>query len=136
MRQLDVLKIDKVASGASSAGTAVNGSGLDMAGHESVIFTARIATANAGNYLKAQESDDNSSFSDLEGSKVVAGSNDDIVMLEVFKPKKRYIRAVLIRAGADTVTGDVYAIRSGGRVQGETNTNVTVSLEGPDAGTP
>lgn len=136
MKELENLKIEQSAAAASSAGTAVNGTGVDMSGHEGVIFFSAIATANAGNYLKAQESDDNSSFADLAGTKVVAASNGQKVVLEVHKPKKRYIRAVLIRGGADTVTSDIIAVRYGGRTPPETSGDVSVTVQSPDAGTP
>lgn len=130
------IKITKVADYASSAGTAVDGTALDMSGFEGVIFVARIATANAGNYLKAQEGDTSSPTADLAGSKVAAASDGQVVVLEVRKPKKRYIRCNIVRAGANTVTGDVYAIQYGNRTPPNTNGDVRVGLESPDAGTP
>lgn len=136
MNLLDLTEIVKVADGATSAGTAVNGSTIDTSDCEGVIFFARIATANAGNFLKAQEGDTSSPTADIAGSAVAAATNGQIVALDVHKPLKRYIRAVIVRAGADTVTGDVYAVKYGSRKLPESGADVNVILASPIAGTP
>jgi hypothetical protein len=100
-----------------------------------VIFFVRIATANAGNLLKAQEGDTTSPTADIEGSAVVAASNGQVVALDVYKPLKRYIRAVVIRAGADTIVGDVYAVKYGSRKLPESGASVNTVLASPVAGT-
>lgn len=137
------VKIDKVADGASSAGTAVTSSAIDMAGYDAVCIFAQIATANAGNYLKAQQSDDDGGsddYSDLAGSKVVADNGADVVCLDIRRPSKRYVKGVLIRGGANTVTGDMYAIRYNSRqglqVNDVLNSFNLVTLNGPAEGTP
>lgn len=130
------------AAGAGSAGTAVNGATLDMAGYDGVIVFGTIATANAGNYLKAQEGDasDGSDMADLAGSKVVADANGQIVGFDLNRPKKRYIRGVVIRAGANTATGDLYALRYKASSKPTSNTiaNVlkTLKLVSPAEGAP
>lgn len=124
------------AQGAVSAGTDVDGATVDVANYDGVLFFARIATANAGNFLKAQEGDTTSPIADLAGSAVIAGTNEDIVVLDIHKPLKRYIRAVVVRAGAASITGDLYAIRYKGRKPPELPGDVRVALAGPLAGTP
>lgn len=116
-------KITKVKAGAASAGTAVESDVVDMQGYEGVIFVTTIATANAGNYLKAQQGaiEALSDAVDLAATTVVATANAETVWLEVHKPSDRYVRAVVIRAGANTATGDIFAIRYNGRVKPETN---------------
>ena len=134
------VKIDLVAAAATSAGTDVNGSALDLSGFDGVMFFCTIATANAGNYLKAQEGDTSSPAADLAGTKTTADDGADVTVLDIVKPMKRYIRAVVVRGGANTVTGDVYAIRYRSRskplVNDVLNSQNVVSLVSPVAGTP
>lgn len=108
------LAISIAAAAVTSAGTAVDGTAIDMQGYEGVVFFCDVGTANAGNFLKASQSElSGSGFDDLAGSKVVASANANIVMLEVHRPEKRYVKPHLIRAGANTTAGQIYAIRYG-----------------------
>lgn len=123
MQLSNEVKIRKVAAGAASAGTEVISSVVDMAGYEGVLFFATIATANAGNYMKAQQDTavGMGSAADIAGSKVVAAANGSVVWLDIYKPTERFVTANIIRAGANTVTGDIYAIQYGGKVKPELN---------------
>lgn len=127
-------------AGQASAGTEVVGTSVDMSGYDGVAFFTTIATANAGNFLKAQDSADNSAFNDVAGSKVVAAANANLVALDIYRPQLRYARPHIIRAGANTATGFILAIRYNGRKRPYVNTvaNVTkvVSLISPADGTP
>lgn len=140
MLQLDQVKIDLLAAAATSAGTDVTGTGVDMSGYEGVIFFCTITTSNAANFLKAQQSDALASgYADLAGTKVVAANDGDIVALEIHKPAKRYVRPVIDRGGANTVTGEIYAIRYGARKlpveNAESGVLVEESHQTPDEGT-
>ena len=123
MQLSNEVKIRKVSAGATSAGTEVISSVVDMAGYEGVLFFATIATANAGNYMKAQQDTavGMGSAADIAGSKVVAAANGSVVWLDIYKPTERFVTANIIRAGANTVTGDIYAIQYGGKVKPELN---------------
>lgn len=105
-----------VSSGASlrpAARTAsANGSGVDLANYNSVAVQINAGTITDGTHTpKLQESDDNSSFSDvaaadLQGSFAAIATNTD---QEVgYIGIKRYVRAVSTVAGA--TTGGVYSI--------------------------
>jgi hypothetical protein len=113
----NAIKVTKVAAGAASGGTDVAGTTIDMQGFEGVVFVTTIATANAGNFLKAQQgvASDLSDAADLEGSKVVAAANGQVVWYDLYQPRERYVRPVVVRAGANTATGDLYAIQYGPR---------------------
>lgn len=129
-------------AGAASATSEVSGAVFDAAGYDSVIIITRIATANAGNFLKAQFGDasDGSDMADLAGTKVVAVANGQLTVLEVVKPTKRYIRGGIIRAGSATITGDMIYIGVNGTpapvINQITNTLITKSVLSPAAGTP
>lgn len=107
--------LTKVLAAATSAGTALNSSSVDMAGFEGVMFFGRIATANAANFGNAATSSDDSTFNDLAGTKVVTGDDADSFLIVVHKPLERYLRCEIDRGGADTATGDVYALQYGAR---------------------
>lgn len=109
-------EVRKVKAGATAATTEVVSDTIDMQGAEGVILFTTIATANAGNYLKAQSSDaaNMANAVDLEGKKIVAVANGQVVWLDIYKPQQRYITANVIR-GASTAVGDIYAIKYGMR---------------------
>jgi hypothetical protein len=99
----------------TAAGTTnVNGTSCDMSGWESVEFIAVVDTLTATQVtrLKAQDSSDNSSFSDLEGTLLTAfpdNANNKAGRLEIVKPRNRYVRPVMVRgtenAGISCVIG-------------------------------
>lgn len=112
-------------AGATTATSAIDGTAVDMQGYDAVCFFVKIATANAGNFLKASQSDDAAGspdgFSDLEGSKTIVDTDGDIAILDIRKPLKRYVKPHVIRAGATTVTGDLYCIRYNSRKSNQVN---------------
>lgn len=128
---------------ATTAGTtAVNGAAIDMAGFDGVLIFGTIATAASGNFLKAQggEASDLSDAADLAGTKVVTDSDADLAILDIQKPRERYIRGVFVR-GTSTAVGDLYYIRYNDSEQPETrndvaNTQNLVRLISPAEGTP
>ena len=124
-----------VADGAASAGTAVNGTTIDTSDCEGVIFMGRIATANAGNFIKVQEGDTTSPTTDLAGSAAIATVDGQLIQITVHKPLKRYLRTVTIRAGANTATGDVIAVKYGIKKLAADGAAVDKYLVSPIAGT-
>lgn len=108
------IKIVLAKAGQSSAGTDVNSDGIDMTGFQSVTFLGSITTSNAANFAKVQQGADNSAdWEDLAGTKVVPGDDGDSFRIEVKNPGDRYVRCVVDRGGANTATGDIYAILTG-----------------------
>lgn len=125
------VKVTKILAGASSADTALTSSAVDMLGFEGVIFVGSITTVNAGNYAKVQQSSDDGvvdTYADLAGTKNVPGDNGDSFMIDVYRPAERYLKLVTTRAGAATVTGDVYAIQYGAREK-PTSQGATIDAE-------
>lgn len=124
------IKITKIKAGQSTATTEVVSDVVDMQGYEGVIFITTIGSANAGNYLKAKQ-DKAASMSDgvdLAGKKIVATAANQVVWLDIYRPTERYLTANIIRAGATTVTGDIYAIQYEGNKFPETNIITDVIL--------
>lgn len=140
MEQLTVShKFKQEADEATSAGTAVTGTGVDTDDGRNVVFMARMNTANAGNYLTAFHSDasDFTGEAEIAGARVVAGADDELCVLEITRPTKRYIRPKIIRAGANTATGSIYSIQGPCRLQPVDNivsgAVKAVSLISPDS---
>ena len=117
MRELSkTVSVQMLSAGAATAGTAINSTGIAMAGYHGVMFFGRFATANAGNFASlAGSATLGGTYVDLKDTKVVPGDNGDIWMIDLKRPLPNFVRAEIVRAGADTVTGDVYAILYGAR---------------------
>lgn len=106
-------KLTKVKAYQSSAGTDIESDVIDMQGFDGVVFFTAIHTANAGNYIKIQQGEVSnlSDAADLEGTKVVATGDGEIVFVDVYKPGERYLRAYIERGGANTACGEIYALQ-------------------------
>ena len=143
MNLLKNVKITKVKNHSTDATGAVTSDAVDMQNYDGVVFFTTFAVANPANYLKAQQDEnDDSAFGDAEdlaGSKVVAASTNDVTWLDIYRPRKRYIRAYGERGGDSTALGEIYAIQYNGRLLPETNlvTNEVIGklLISPIAGT-
>jgi hypothetical protein len=120
---LNNVKITRVL-GAVAAGQAASASDiLDMQGFEGVLFIAKVADVTNGSVLTlaAQQS----VINDAGGMATLAGTvtytanatdaDDDLLVLDVYKPMERYVRAVLTSATQDAVKDGVIAIQYGAR---------------------
>lgn len=119
------VEIVKVKAGQSAGTTAVTSDAVDMANWDGAVFFATIATKDDGNFLTVEQSEtsDFTKSVTLEGTKAVAKTNGDVVYADVYRPLEgqgRYLRAKITRT-ASTATGDIYAIKYGGRTKPETN---------------
>lgn len=132
---LENSKIVLVKAAQGSAGTAVESDSVDMAGYRSATFFGSIATANAGNFIKVQGGATSTPTTDLLGTAVVADTNADVVKVEIVNPQLRYLRAVIVRAGINTATGEIYCILSNPRVAAQSNDDAEIHVS-PAAGTP
>lgn len=89
---------------------------VDMRGYDGVMFVGITGTITGSGTvsLKAAQSSDNQNFIDLEGmvATTVAGVDDDsFLILDVYKPRKQYVRTTLTRAVANSVYGGTIAIQ-------------------------
>lgn len=104
-------------SNAVAAGTSdSNSTAVDMAGFNSVAFAVCLGAIVSGGVqsVKVQQSDDNSTFADLAASEYDVADTDDngVVLVEVVRPAKRYVRVVTKRATQNTTIDRVLAILS------------------------
>lgn len=113
MNMMKNVKLTLVNAAAVSAGTEIDSTHVDMTGFDGVVFFGTMATVNAGNYVKVQQDDavGDGTMADLTGTKVVPSVNANTYLVDIYRPMKRYVRLVVIRAGANTATGDIYALQ-------------------------
>ncbi len=92
-----------------ASGTASrNGAACDMQGFEAVAMIVKFATIAVGatTSIKAQQSSDNGSadaYSDLEGTGQTVAADDDnqVFVIDLVRPTKRYVRLVVTKDGAN-----------------------------------
>jgi hypothetical protein len=138
MQLINHVKITKVAL-STTAGTEVLTGAIDMAGYDGVMIFANQATHHdTGNYLKGQQCATSSgSYQDLEGSKVLGTADADVLILDIYKPTKRYVQGSFIRGGTNTVLGEIYILQYCGNKLPEANAGIyhNVALVSPAEGT-
>lgn len=132
MNLLSNIKITRVANAAAAGTSAVNGSTIDMQGFDGVIFVAAVGTLTASQVtsLKAQEGDTASPTADLAGSLVgplADADSNKLLVLDIYRPLKRYMRAVLNRATANAVVDGIWAIQYCGEKAPTTHDATTVA---------
>lgn len=115
-------KLIRVAAGAADGTSAVVSSVVDMANYEGVMFFGNVATGAANNIVKAQQGlvADGSDMADLAGTANPVASNNNQFLVDIYRPRERYVRVSLAR-GTSTVTGDIYALLYGPRRQPTTH---------------
>lgn len=132
------VKVTKFAATAS-AGTEILTDAIDMQGFDGVLIMCTMATANAANHLKGQQCDTSGgTYADLAGSAVTPGADGDVLILDLFQPRERYIKGSVIRAGADTQVGEIYVVQYKGKKRPEDNNSGiynSVLLQSPAEGT-
>ena len=136
MKSIQLSSAVKIQQGAAttSAGTSnVNGANIDMQNYEGVLFIAKFGTAAADNTIKGQQSSESGggspdAYSDLAGTSVGVGASDEIVWLDILKPRERYVRMVALR-GTSTTLDWAVAIQYGPR-KGPVDNTVAGTIHG------
>ena len=89
--------LDNQTAATSSKGTTV----LDMQGYDGVVFFTALSVGHASNnYMKVQQSGTNTtaSMADLLGTKIQSTASALQLWADIYRPRERYVRAVIIRA--------------------------------------
>ena len=126
-------KIKRVMNAVAAGTTDQNSSSVDMQNYEGVLFLAAFGTLTASQItqMKAQQSSDDGAsdaFADLLGTltgPLADADGNKLLVLDVFRPRERYVRCVVDRGTANAVIDGVIAIQYGAR-KGETTHDVTV----------
>jgi len=123
-------KVTRVSNAVAAGQATTNCSSVDMKGFESVTFIVAIgAIVSTGTVtVKAQQSEDDSSFADLEGTSIAYTDADDnkLAILEITKPRERYVRPVVITATANGTIDGVIAIQTAANEEPVTHDSSTV----------
>lgn len=113
-------QIRRVVNATAAGTTAINSSSVDTADFAGVLFVILLGTLTSTTVpsVKIQQSDDDGStddFSDVASSSAAATDADGNKMLivEIRSSLKRYVRAVITRATANTVVDGAIAIPYG-----------------------
>jgi hypothetical protein len=123
MNLLKNVKITRVLAD-TAAGTAdtLSSDIIDMSGFEGVMFIVKVADAanTAVGTLTVQQDDVNAAggMAALAGDAVAytfaaADGDDDMLIIDVYKPQKRYLRAQFARATANIAVSGIIAIQYG-----------------------
>lgn len=134
MPLMENVKLTKVADYTTAATTAVNGTHVDMAGYEGVVFFASFGTAATNNTINAAQGATTSSFDDLEGTSVTSGASDEDVWIDIYKPTGRYVRPEIARGTSSTVE-TIWAMQYGPR-KAPVDNNTTGTIAGEVHATP
>jgi hypothetical protein len=109
-----ILKIIKVIGATVAGQTEINGTAVDLSGYEGVMFVAHFGaiTVNGVQSLSADQGATQGSATDaIAGSKVVVADDDDekVAVLDIYRPRDRWVRPVIARATADSIVNGCVA---------------------------
>lgn len=114
-------KVSRVANAASAAQTAVTSAVLDMQGFDSVVFIALLGDVTTGSVLTLTGKGNSAASTSSPTPKVypgaptfTAGASDadnKVMILDIQKPRDRYVFAELTRTTANAVVDGIIAIR-------------------------
>lgn len=123
-------KLIKVKDSQATGTTTITTDPIDTEGFDGVMIFGKIATVNAGNFAKARQgaASNMSDGADLAGTKIVPGTDGDSFLIDIKRPTKRYVDVQVVRAGATTILGDIYALLYGPR-KSPTSQGSTISAE-------
>lgn len=117
LKRLGLLKALDYASGTATR----NGAVCDMQGYDGVIMICLLATIAAGavSSLKAQQDTavGMGTAADLLGTGIAIADDDDdqIVAIDLYRPRERYVRAVVVKDASNACAETVLYLRYKGR---------------------
>lgn len=130
-------KYQRVSNAVAAGTTDVDSTAVDLTAAESVTFLVLLGALTSTNVTtaKLQESDDNSTFTDVTGgtaSDTVDDDDNQILVLEYLRSKKRYVRVKLTRATAnavvDGIVAEIHGLRNSPPTNGATVHSVTQAV--------
>lgn len=120
MNLLNNVDVSVVEGAAAAAQTELTTEVVDMAGWSGVMFIAHLGDVASGCVLGLvadHSDDDDGGWEDLVGPLAhtadATDADNKVMVLDVAKPAKRYVRARLTRTTADAVVNGIVAVRYG-----------------------
>ena len=127
-------KAIRLSNAVAAATTTITSSALDTKGFDGALFIVSmgaIAATSACSAKLQQSSDDGSAdaYSDLLGTSISMADTDDnkLVLIDISKPQKRYLKLVLARATATAVVDSISALLYNPKNEPTTHDSTTVS---------
>lgn len=117
VNMLPNVKVTRVMNAVAAGSDNQDSSILDMQGYDGVVFVAAFGTITSGavTALVAQQNSASATegMTSLEGASVSVADDDDnkIAIVDVHRPRKRYVRAVVERGTQNAVIDGVIAIQ-------------------------
>lgn len=116
-------KVTEVISATSTGTSTISSSAVDMQNYENVVFITSLGTAAADNGHKVNQSSDDGSaddYTDLLDSKLLCNGTGKVIVSEIIKPRKRYVKCSVLR-GTTTTINNCICIRWGAKNKPVTN---------------
>jgi len=111
------VKAIRLSNAAAAATTTITSSALDTKGFDGALFIVTMGAIAATSVCSAklqQSSDDGvaDGYSDLLGTSIAIADDDDnqLVLIDITQPRKRYLKLVLARATATAVVDSISAL--------------------------
>lgn len=127
------IKTTRILNGVVAGTTVQTSSAVDMSGFDGARFTFLMGaiTAGAVTSCKLQQSSDDGSadaYADLAGTSVTVADDDDnqVVVIDVYRPRERYLKAIISRATQNAVIDGILVEQYCGRKQPTTDDATTV----------
>lgn len=127
------IKTTRIMNAVAAGQTDQTSSAVDMANFEGARFTALFGTITSGavTSVKVQQSSDDGAsdtYADLEGTSISVADDDDnqAVVIDVWRPRERYLKVVIDRGTQNAVIDGVVAEQYGARVLPTTDDTTTV----------
>lgn len=102
--------------GATANTTTLTGSVIDMAGYDAVTFIQHFSvagTATTKHTLRVQGATaTDASYANLNGAAAHANAASTNLVVELYRPTKRYLKSITNRETTGSAVGTVYVIRS------------------------
>lgn len=111
-----------ISNGAAAGTSLVTSSTFDSANYEDVLIMAKIGTITGSGTatVQVQQGDESngSDAADITGASAVAtgsADSDQLVIVDVYKPMKRYITVTVTRATANSEVDGIFAVLKNAR---------------------
>jgi len=99
-------KITQVMANQTAATSSKGSSVIDMEGYDGVVFVGSLSVGHAANnYIKGQQgtTSTTTNFADLLGTKIQSTASALQLWLDIYRPRERFVRAVVIRATSSVI---------------------------------
>lgn len=116
MAELSSNVLFRQAIATTTAGTStITGTEVDTQDWDGVLFVVKFGTAASNNTIHAEQDTATgmSSAADLASTETGVGSSDEIVWIDLFKPREQFVRCMADRGTSTTIDWGIYILYRG-----------------------